>query len=293
MCHAHGIEARGAARSGKAARRENLRRARRKEGEAAVEKTKVSAGIVVYNGAGEAAAAAKSLLENTKDAALHVYLIDNASPDGAGEALAGMDFGEDAEVLRLPENRGFGGGHNAVLEKLDSRYHFVVNPDITLTEDSVSALCRWMDAHPDVVMATPRLRFPSGEEQYTAKRRPTFLALLARQTHLPFLKNVERHYLMLDEDLSRPQEIDFCTGCFFVMRTEAFRAIGGFDESYFMYVEDADITRKAQALGKVMYAPVTAVTHAWHRDANRKWKNFWMQVSSMLHYWRKWGFRFV
>ena len=258
-----------------------------------MKKTKVSAGIVVYNGAGEAAAAAKSLLENTKDAALHVYLIDNASPDGAGEALAGMDFGEDAEVLRLPENRGFGGGHNAVLEKLDSRYHFVVNPDITLTEDSVSALCRWMDAHPDVVMATPRLRFPSGEEQYTAKRRPTFLALLARQTHLPFLKNVERHYLMLDEDLSRPQEIDFCTGCFFVMRTEAFRAIGGFDESYFMYVEDADITRKAQALGKVMYAPVTAVTHAWHRDANRKWKNFWMQVSSMLHYWRKWGFRFV
>ena len=53
-----------------------------------------------------------------------------------------------------------------------------------------------------------------------------FLALLARQVPLPFLKGVERHYLMQDEDLSCPQEIEFCTGCFFVMRTEAFRRMG-------------------------------------------------------------------
>ena len=66
----------------------------------------------------------------------------------------------------------------------------------------------------------------------------SFLALLARQVPLPFLKGVERHYLMQDEDLSCPQEIEFCTGCFFVMRTEAFRRMGGFDEGYFMYVED-------------------------------------------------------
>lgn len=158
-------------------------------------------------------------------------------------------------MVRLPENVGFGSGHNTVLPQLDSVYHFVVNPDITLDDDAVSKLCAWMDAHPDVVMATPRLLFPDGAEQYTAKRRPSFLALLARQIPLPFLKGVERHYLMQDEDLSRPQEIEFCTGCFFVMRTEAFRRMGGFDEGYFMYVEDADITRKAQEYGKVMYVP--------------------------------------
>ena len=149
-----------------------------------------------------------------------------------------------------------------------------------------------MDKHPDVVMATPRLKFPSGEDQYTAKRRPTFVALLARQLPLPFLKNAERHYLMLDEDLTAAREIDFCTGCFFVMRTEVFRKMGGFDESYFMYVEDADITREAQKYGKVFYVPVTHVLHAWHRDPNRKLRNFTMQIGSMLHYWRKWGFQF-
>ena len=257
-----------------------------------MEQTEVTASIVTYGGYEEAAAAAASILEKTKAVHLHLYLVDNASPDGTGERLEQTNLGPQAEVVRLPRNVGFGSGHNAVRDRLNSRYHAVINPDITLTEDSISLLCQWMDRHPDVVMATPRLRFPSGEEQYTAKCRPSLRALAARQLHLPFLKGVERRYLMLDRDLSLPQEIDFCTGCFFVIRTEVFQKIGGFDESYFMYVEDADITREAQRCGRVMYVPVTAVTHAWHRDANRKWKNFWMQIRSMLHYWRKWGFQF-
>lgn len=258
-----------------------------------MQRTRASACIVVYNGGKEAAGAARSLLEHTRDAELSLTLVDNASPDGSGAWLAQQDFGTQTRILRLAQNAGFGKGHNAVLPELRSEYHFVVNPDITLDDDAVSQLCAWMDAHPDVVMATPRLLFPDGAEQYTAKRRPTFLALLARQLPLPFLKGIEAHYLMRDADLTKPQEIDFCAGCFFVMRTEVFRKMGGFDESYFMYVEDADITREAQKYGRVMYVPDIHVYHAWHRDARKKWKNFWMQIRSMLHYWHKWGFRFV
>lgn len=255
-------------------------------------KISVSAGIVVYNGAQEALCAARSILSATKDTDLQLYLIDNASPDGSAKCLASAAPSLNAQVICLEQNIGFGSGHNTVLPLLNSRYHAVINPDITLNEDSISVLCHWLEQHPDVVMVTPRLHFPTGEEQFTAKRVPTFLALLSRQLPLPFLKGIEHSYLMLDQDLTVAQEIDFCTGCFFVIRTDVFRRMGGFDESYFMYVEDADLTRKAQAYGKVMYVPITAVTHAWHRDTRKKWRNFWMQVHSMLRYWRKWGFRF-
>jgi len=256
-----------------------------------MEKTTASACIVVYGGGEEAAKAARSLIAHTQGVSLTLTLVDNASPDGSGARLLNEDFGEQVRVVCLPRNVGFGSGHNTVLPTLESKYHFVVNPDITVEDDAVSTLCAWMDKHPDVVMATPRLLFPDGREQYTAKRTPSFLALLSRQVPLPFLKEVERHYQMRDEDLTKPQEIGFCTGCFFVIRTDVFRKMGGFDEGYFMYVEDADITRKAQSYGKVMYVPAAHVFHAWHRDANKKWKNFWMQVRSMFRYWRKWGFQ--
>ncbi|MEG2930495.1 MAG: glycosyltransferase family 2 protein [Ruthenibacterium sp.] len=253
-------------------------------------KTKVSGCIVAYNGFDEVTNAVTSIVSHTQGVDLHLYVVDNASPDGTGARLAAAPLGQDVTVRCLAENVGFGSGHNTVLPLLDSKYHAVINPDITLDTDALSALCAWMDAHPDVVMATPRLLFPSGQEQYTAKRAPTFLALLSRQVPLSFLKGVETHYLMRDADLTQPQEIDFCTGCFFVLRTDVLRSMGGFDESYFMYVEDADITRRAKRYGRVMYVPETHVLHAWHRDANKKWKNFWMQIGSMLRYWRKWGF---
>lgn len=256
-----------------------------------MDKIKTSACIVAYGGYEEVVKAASSVLSYTKDTELSLYVVDNASPDGTGARLEAADFGGPVDVICRKTNDGFGTGHNTVLKQLTSKYHAVVNPDITLDTDAISALCFWMEEHPDVVMTTPRLCFPDGRDQYTAKRTPSLLALMARQLPLPFLKSVERHYLMLDEDLTRPQLIDFCTGSFFVIRTEVFQKMGGFDESYFMYVEDADITRKAQQYGKVMYVPITYVYHAWHRDANKKWKNFWMQIRSMFHYWRKWGFR--
>ena len=134
---------------------------------------------------------------------------------------------------------GFGSGHNTVLPQLDSVYHFVVNPDITLDDDAVSKLCAWMDAHPDVVMASAAPAVPrTGAEQYTAKRRPSFLALLARQVPLPFLKGRGTALSDAGRGSVTCPERSSSTRAVFVMRTKAlFRRMGaGFDEGYFMYV---------------------------------------------------------
>ena len=142
---------------------------------------KISACIVSYNGADEVIRAVESLLKYTKDCALTVYLVDNASPDGAGETLERQGFPENVKVIRLPENLGFGKGHNQVLELLDSEYHFVLNPDIFIDSNVLPAICDWMDSHPDVVMATPKLLFPDGRGQIRPKRTPNLLGLAARQ----------------------------------------------------------------------------------------------------------------
>lgn len=252
---------------------------------------KISACIVSYKGADEVIEAVNSLKTYTSGCELTIYLVDNASPDDTAAILQKQEFGEGVKVICLPENVGFGAGHNTVLPMLDSEYHFVLNPDIFIRENVLPAMCEWMDEHPEVVMATPKLLFPDGRVQILPKQKPNILGLAARQG-VPGLKKYGDRYAMLDKNLSVPTAIEFCTGSFFCMRTEVFREIGGFDEKYFMYVEDADITQKARQKGLVYYLPQFTAYHAWHRAPNKSLKPFLQQIKSMGRYFNKWGWRF-
>ena len=180
-----------------------------------------------------------------------------------------------------------------VLPELTSDYHFILNPDIQLTADTLSDLADWMAAHPDAVMARPGLCFPDGRPQSLPLRRCALRPMVYRQ--LPFLKFWEKYnraYLMEGEDLSAPVEIEFCTGSFSAVRTAEFKAVGGFDEHYFMYVEDADLTQKMRTTGKAYLVPQYTAIHAWHRAAHRSLKPFLWQTGSLLRYFHKWGFKF-
>ena len=221
----------------------------------------LSACIVVYNGAQEAIKAAQTVLDCTRRYPLTLYLVDNASPD------------------------------DTVLSLLHSRVHFILNPDIQLTADTLSDLADWMAAHPGVVMTRPGLTFPDGRPQQLPLRRCNVRAMVYRQLPcLRFWAKYNDRYLMADKDLTKPIEIEFCTGSFSAVDTAAFKAVGGFDEGYFMYVEDADLTQKMRTQGKAYLVPQYTAIHAWHRAAHRSLKPFLWQLRSLLRYFSKWGF---
>ena len=259
----------------------------------------LSASIVVYNGAQEAIKAAQTVLDCTRRYPLTLYLVDNASPDGSGKRLtaAAKDGtlrtapGQTVQVLCRLENGGFGTGHNTVLSLLHSRVHFILNPDIQLTADTLSDLADWMAAHPGVVMTRPGLTFPDGRPQQLPLRRCNVRAMVYRQLPcLRFWAKYNDRYLMADKDLTKPTEIEFCTGSFSAVDTAAFKAVDGFDEGYFMYVEDADLTQKMRTQGKAYLVPQYTAIHAWHRAAHRSLKPFLWQLRSLLRYFSKWGF---
>ena len=259
---------------------------------------KISACIVAYCDYDEVCAAVRSALANTPGDDFALYVVDNASPDGSGkkleqavaDGLLAAGPGQQVVVHCRTENGGFGTGHNMILPELDSDFHFILNPDIQLTADTLSDLADWMAAHPDAVMARPSLVFPDGKPQQLPLRRCALRPMLYRQLpRLSFWKGQNDHYLMLDEDLTRPIEIEFCTGSFSGVRTSTFKAVGGFDESYFMYVEDADLTQKVLQKGTVWLAPQFSAIHAWHRAPMRDAGKFKMQLVSMGRYFKKWG----
>ena len=187
---------------------------------------KLSACIVVYNGYDEALKAAQTVLHCTRRYPVTLYLVDNASPDGSGkkleqavaDGLLAAGPGQHVVVHCRTENGGFGTGHNMILPELDSDFHFILNPDIQLTADTLSDLADWMAAHPDAVMARPSLVFPDGKPQQLPLRRCALRPMLYRQLpRLSFWKGQNDHYLMLDEDLTRPidAQSECANGCEF------------------------------------------------------------------------------
>ena len=162
-------------------------------------------------------------------------------------------------------------------------------------DDILDGMADWLMDHPAVVMATPQLHFPDGRIQHLPRRKPRITAMAVRQfpalvEKVGFFRRINERYTMQDEDLTKPQPIEFCTGSFMAVRTDVFRKVGGFDRDYFMYVEDADLTQRVLCYGKVYLLPQFTAIHAWHRDPVRDKRKFWMQVRSMVLFFKKWGF---
>ncbi|MEG2082096.1 MAG: glycosyltransferase family 2 protein [Oscillospiraceae bacterium] len=254
-----------------------------------MEEYNISAAVVVYNNPEDAHKTVGSILENTKGQNFSLFVVDNASKDEIGKSLK-TAFPQPCYIM-LPHNVGFGKGNNMVLDKLHSKYHFIINPDILINADTIKNMCSFMDENPEVAICCPKVLHPDGTVQYLAKRRPTLLALLSRRVHFGAFKKIESQYLAAQKSQDDSFEIEFCTGCFFVIRTEIFKKIGGFDPQYFLYFEDADITMEAKRYGKAFYNPNATVVHFWHRATAQSFKPFMQQLKSMFIYFKKWGFK--
>ena len=274
---------------------------------------KVTGCIVTHNNMHSIKKTLDSLLEFTR-ADFKLYVVDNSSTDGTPEFIE-QNYPQ-LELIRNAGNTGFGAGHNLVMDRLDSKYHVVINPDITVKNDAISALADYLEEHEDIGMLAPKICFPDGRMQILGKRDPKIKYLFASR-----LRNEEkpgrllREYAMLDEDYTKPFDIENASGCFFMIRTELFRKIGdfvlaagdyvtvvgaphelhelfrkigGFDEGYFLYFEDSDITRTVRKYARVVFDPSVVVYHEWERESKHNFKLLLVHIRSMFYYMKKW-----
>lgn len=241
----------------------------------------VSASVVTYNDISRAAQTVNSIVTNTKKYPLKLYVIDNNSTDGTADLI---EKSGQAELIRQNKNLGFGAAHNIALTKQTGKYHFVINPDITLNSDVISDIVDYFESNPDVVMAMPKILNTDGTEQKLPKERPTFKRLFLGRIS----GKIRSEYVWAEKQITAPCEIDFCTGCFFCIRTDVFKSMGGFDPRYFMYLEDADLSLKAKSKGKIMLLPQFCVTHAWERQSAKSLKYLFIHIASCFKFLFKW-----
>lgn len=179
-------------------------------------------------------------------------------------------------IVRNRKPKGFGENHNQAFSKTDCAYFVIVNPDIRLPDFSIEVLLE-LFSNPEVGAVAPRVLSPGGETEDSVRRYPTIPRLLRRVV----LRQRAPDYAMP----TQPLQVDWAAGMFVAFRRSAFAEVGGFDDRYFMYMEDADVCRRLKLNGwATLLQPRTSVIHDAQRASRRSFRHLRWHLASAFRF---------
>jgi GT2 family glycosyltransferase len=223
-----------------------------------------------------------------------VYLIDN-SPDINISDLYSLPW---VVYIRSIRNVGYGAGHNiAIREIIDqSKFHFVLNPDIYFEPDAIHQMIARMRHDESIGQLMPKVIYPDGRLQYLCKLIPTPMDLFARRFFRGPLKAMAKRksekFELRFTGYNREMDVPYLSGCFMLFRTSALKKVGLFDERFFMYPEDIDITRRIHAQFRTLFFPSATIVHDHAKESYKSKKMLWIHLTNLIKYFNKWGWFF-
>ena len=221
-----------------------------------------------------------------------IYVVDNSKQEYIKKYCEGK---ERVEYISS-ENVGYGAAHNIAIRKAisaGSEYHLVLNSDVYFKPTDLDKLAEYMDEREGIAMVQPNVVYPNGEMQYTCRLLPTPANLIFRR-FLPkkMVEGMNYRYMLKKFDHKTELNVPYHQGSFMFFRVKCFEKVGLFDERFFMYPEDIDITRRMHKEFKTMFWPGVTVVHA-HRAASYKSKKMLkIHMWNMIKYFTQWGWIF-
>ncbi|MCS0591075.1 glycosyltransferase family 2 protein [Massilia norwichensis] len=221
---------------------------------------------------------------------LLVYLIEQ----GPLETLRALAARFGAHYRHQRENPGHARTHNLALREAiaaGSVYHFILDPAIQIPLDGIGKLLAWMEQHPDVGLLAPRVHYPDGRLQPLCRLLPHPLELLVRR-FFPLLHRSSgrlARYELHGSGYTRVMDVPALSGCFLLMRVETVQRAGLFDERFFHYFEDVDLSRRVGRIARTVFVPHVAVVHDGGRGSYRDWRTLGQRLVSGARYFNKWG----
>lgn len=240
--------------------------------------------VVNHNAGSFLPACLSSIYAAAGDLALDVVLVDNASVDGSTERVAHLH--PSLRVVKNRLNRGFAAAANQGIRVTTAPFVFLLNPDAEITAGSLASLVKVAADRPRAGILGPLVRNSDGSIQASARKVPGLLESLGHAFLGPFAPNnrFSRSYTMAEWDRSSEREVEWVSGCAMLVRRDAFEAVMGFDEGYFMYVEDVDIcTRLRQAGWSVLFSPELEVVHETGVSARKRSRRLAFEHSRSIY----------
>ena len=215
-----------------------------------------------------------------------VYLIDNSQSANLRICeFAKLQNGEKIVYRKMEKNVGYGAGHNVALRETTEPLHLVMNSDILLKAEDIEKMVDYMESHPEVMAMMPHVVGPDGKYQGLCRTLPSPWDLIKRR----FLHQKSSNVIAENDIPKEGLDIPYLSGCCMLLRTEAVRRVGYFDERFFLYPEDVDLSRRLHELGKTLYWPGVSIVHNHRQASYHSTKMLWIHVYNMIKYYNKWG----
>jgi GT2 family glycosyltransferase len=219
-----------------------------------------------------------------------IYIVDNSPSDGL-KVIA--DYSGKVEYIFNNANLGYGKAHNIAIRKSiekHSEYHIIINPDISFEKGVVETLKKFMDDNRDIGHVMPKIVYPNGELQYLCKLLPDPFYLMGRR-FIPdkWVNSRNIQYELRFTGYKTVMEVPSLSGCFMFLRTSVLKDTGGFDESFFMYMEDVDLCRRIGNISKTCFYPYVTVCHKYRKESYKNTKLMKCHIKSAIKYFNKWG----
>jgi len=218
-----------------------------------------------------------------------VFVIDNSPTNNLQELC--LHFG--AQYIHTPSNPGFGASHNLVKEKFpDYDTYLIVNPDVYFSSDAATKLINFINNNHDVACVVPKVIYPDGQLQRLCKLLPSPFNLFVRRFAKKLADKLDNNFELRWFSYNLTVAIPYASGCFMAVRAEIFKEIGGFDERFFMYLEDTDLSRRLAQHGRVVFHPDAVIMHEFAKASYKNRKLLLAHIKSAIQYFNKWGWFF-
>jgi len=259
--------------------------------------TDLSVSIVLFHNKKEQLIKTISSVLNDTNLNVELYLIDNSKNDIL-RTLSNID--KRIIYIFNNSNIGFGKAHNIALRKSVEKnipYHLVLNPDVYFEKGVLEELYNFMENNKDVGLIMPKVLYPDGNIQYLCKLLPTPFNLFGRRflNIWPFKELIEKRNIIYElrfTKYDKIMEVPYLSGCFMFIRTEVLKKVGLFDERFFMYLEDTDLSRRIYRVAKTIFYPYVHIYHEYEKGSYKNLKLLYHHILSAIKYFNKYGWFF-
>lgn len=206
----------------------------------------------------------------------------------------------EVSILSGHGNIGYGAGQNLAIATLEGGftdgYVLILNPDVVLEEDAIANSLDYLAREKHVAMVVPRGFDLSGGYARLAKRKPSLVVLFLRlmgvtPSDSAVGRLVARYTYAESLPCDEPFSVEYASGCFMFLTARVWLSEGGFDQRFFLYFEDYDLSVRVRAHGEIHELPCVSITHFGGRAGRRGFARLRHFTSSAVQFFRVHGFK--